>query len=114
VLAKEVWLAAIEGAHPPTPDGDDPVALAGRHERVAPRWLAAVQDVERRGAWGDRFIDALCEPPESFVLGSVIAHVLTFSAHRRQLARLMLREAGLAVDHGDPIDWSRRRSGGLG
>lgn len=36
-------------------------------------------------------VDALCDPPETFVLGSVIAHVITFSAHRRQLLRHWLR-----------------------
>jgi hypothetical protein len=72
-----------------------------------------MRDIARRGGWGDRVIDALCEPPESFVLGSVIAHVLTFSAHRRQLVRWMLRDAGVSLDAGDPIDWLRKRSGGL-
>ena len=43
------------------------------------------------------------------MLGSVIAHVLTFDAHRRQLVRQMLRAAGHEVDHGDPIDWLRER-----
>jgi AraC-like DNA-binding protein/uncharacterized damage-inducible protein DinB len=112
VLTREVWLAAVEGADFPDLEADDLVDLVARHEAAAPRWLALVRDVERRGAWGDRIVDALCEPPESFVLGSVIAHVLTFSAHRRQLARLMLRDAGVAVDQGDPIDWLRRRTGG--
>jgi hypothetical protein len=52
----------------------------------------------------------LCDPPETFVLGSVVAHVLTYGAHRRQLARHWLRQAGVAVDTGDPIEWLRRRT----
>ncbi len=112
VLSKEIWLAAIEGGECPELDESDPLVLARRHDDAAPRWLALVRDIERRGAWGDRIVDALCEPPESFVLGSIVAHVLTYSAHRRQLARLMLRDAGVAVDEGDPIDWLRRRTGG--
>jgi hypothetical protein len=67
-----------------------------------------VRDLDARGGWNDRLIDALCEPPESFVMSSVIAHVLTFSAHRRQLARHMLRLAGHKVGSGDPITWLRR------
>ncbi|RBY82913.1 AraC family transcriptional regulator [Geodermatophilus sp. TF02-6] len=109
VWTKEVWVASIEGAASPARGADDPVALLDRHDAVAPRWLAAVRDVDRRGAWGDRLVDALCEPPQTFVLGSVVAHVLTFSAHRRLLARHLLRDAGLAVDTGDPIDWLTRR-----
>jgi len=78
---------------------------------VAARWLAVVRDIERRGAWEDRLIDALCEPPESFQIGSVVAHVLTYAAHRRLLVRMMLRMAGVEVDRGDPIEWLRARRG---
>lgn len=113
VGTKEIWLAAIEGRALPQDTAEDARALADRHEEVARRWLATVRDIDRRGAWGDRIIDALCEPPESFVLGGVLAHVLTFSAHRRQLARLMLRDTGAAPDDGDPLNWMRRHSGGL-
>ena len=109
VHGKEVWLAAIEGDPlPPAPPGDVP-ALRERHDAVAPRWLAMVRDVDRRGAWDDRLVDALCEPPESFVLASVVAHVLTYGAHRRLLARDLL---GASWPDGDPIMWLRRRSGG--
>ncbi|WP_244963098.1 helix-turn-helix domain-containing protein [Nocardioides dongkuii] len=112
VWTKEVWLAAVEGADLPDRGGDDPAALTARHFDVAPRWLAAVRDVERRGAWDDRIVDALCDPPESFPLGGILAHVLTYAAHRRQLVRQLLREAGLAVDQGDPLMWLRREAGG--
>ncbi|NEM04547.1 DinB family protein [Geodermatophilus normandii] len=109
VWTTEVWVASLEGGDAPVRGADDPAALLDRHDAVAPRWLAAVREIARRGAWGDRLVDALCEPPESFVLGSVVAHVLTFSAHRRLLARHWLREAGVAVDTGDPIEWLSRR-----
>jgi AraC family transcriptional regulator len=112
VFAKEVWLAAIEGLDlPPREDAADASPLLGRHDALAPRWLEAIRDIDRRGAWDDRLIDALCDPPESFVLSSVVAHVLTFSAHRRQLARRLLTDAGIAVDTGDPILWLRARRG---
>ncbi|WP_052710910.1 DinB family protein [Pseudofrankia sp. DC12] len=108
IWTKEVWLAAIEGLDLPARDEDgDAAALLARHDATAPRWLAAVRDIDRRGAWGDRLIDALCDPPVSFVLSSVIAHVLTFAAHRRQLTRELLRAAGQQVDDGDPILWLR-------
>ena len=121
----EIWLASVEGAdHPGRIAADaDPVTLAGRLDAVAPRWLAFVRDVERRRAWGDRLVDALCDPPESFVLGSVLAHVLTYSAQRRGLACALLRQAGVLVGEparpggppdpardGDPIEWLRRRA----
>ncbi|MGY1812540.1 helix-turn-helix domain-containing protein [Blastococcus sp. SYSU D00820] len=110
VWTKEVWVASIEGRDHPDRGADDPATLLDRHDEAAARWLTAVRDMARRGAWGDRLVDALCEPPESFVLGSVVAHVLTFSAHRRLLVRSLLRDAGLTVDNGDPIEWLTRRN----
>ena len=112
VWAKECWVASIEGLSMPVRASFASVAeLIERHEAVAARWLAVVRDIERRGAWEDRLVDALCEPPESFQIGSVIAHVLTYAAHRRLLARAMLRMAGVEVDRGDPIEWLRARRG---
>lgn len=111
VFAKEVWLAAIEGTDFPPERTNDVPTLIERHEESAPRWLGAVRDVERRGAWDDRLVDALCDPPESFVISSVVAHVLTYSTHRRQLARQLIRGAGHDVDSGDPINWLRARMG---
>lgn len=111
VFTKEVWLAAIEGTDFPPERANDAVTLIERHDEAAPRWLATVRDIDRRGAWDDRLIDALCDPPESFVISSVVAHVLTFSAHRRQLARQLLRACGQKVDSGDPINWLRAQRG---
>ena len=111
VFTKEVWLAAIEGKDFPDARGDTPGALLDRHDAAAGRWLNVVRDIDSRGAWDDRLIDALCDPPESFQMGSVVAHVLTFAAHRRQLVRQMLRGAGIETDVGDPINWLRERRG---
>jgi AraC family transcriptional regulator len=111
VFTKEVWVAAILGEDFPEDRSDSPAALLDRHDRVAARWLEMVRDIGRRDAWDDRIVDALCDPPESFVLGSILAHVLTYSDHRRLVVRSMLRELGVDVDEGDPINWLRRRSG---
>ncbi|QSR25101.1 AraC family transcriptional regulator [Nocardioides aromaticivorans] len=114
VFAKEVWLAAVEGTEFPAVDRDpDPATLLARHDAVAGRWLAAVRDIDRRGGWDDLIIDALCEPPESFVLSSIVTHVLTYSAYRRLLVRGWLDRAGvdLDLDDGDPINWLRREAG---
>ncbi len=105
VQGKEVWAAAILGEDQPRAQVDDAATLLERHDAIAPRWLALVRDLDQRRAWGDRLIDALCDPPESFVLSSVLTHVITYSAHRRQLARHALRLLGHRVDEGDPITW---------
>ena len=109
VRAKEVWLAAIEGEPFPENRGDGPRALLARQQEAGPRWVDAVRRIDREGAWGDRLVDALCDPPESFVLSSVVVHVLTYAAYRRQLARQLFRQAGLDLDDGDPIRWFRDR-----
>jgi hypothetical protein len=111
VFTKEVWMAAIDGGDFPEDRGRDPGTLLERHDAIAPRWLSTVRDLDRRGAWDDRLIDALCDPPESFVIGSVFAHVVTFAAARRQLARHVLRTLGVDVDSGDPITWLRHERG---
>lgn len=110
VFSKEIWLAAVLGEEPPTDDRSDPAGLLERQDAAAGRWLAMLRDIERRGAWDDRIVDALCEPPESFVLGSIVAHVVTFSAHRRQVARELLRELGVEAGTGDPIEWLQARN----
>lgn len=109
VWTKEVWLASIEGADIPHRGGRDLGTLVTRHEAVAARWISTVQRIANERRWGDVLIDALCDPPESFVLGSVVSHVLTFSAYRRQVVRQMLRNVGVPADHGDPIMWLRER-----
>ena len=111
---KEVWTAAIIGADLPERGGDDVAALRSRHDLVGPRWISTVADIAADGRWSDRFVDALCDPPESFVLSSVVAHVVEYSAHQRQLVRSMLRRLGHDVDDGDPIDWLQRNHGAVG
>ncbi|NMO04539.1 helix-turn-helix transcriptional regulator [Gordonia sp. TBRC 11910] len=113
VRAKLPWLATVEGAAAPNVDGPDDVAsLRTDHENIAPRWLAMIRDVERRDAWADMIIDALCEPPESFLMSQIVAHEITFAAHRRQLLRWMLADAGVELSSPatdpDPIMWHRR------
>jgi len=98
-----------DGADFPARGGRDLATLVRRHEAVAPRWIDTVQRIADEGRWADVLIDALCDPPESFALGSVVSHVLTYSAYRRQLVRRLLRDLGGAVDNGDPNMWLRER-----
>lgn len=117
VVSKEPWLATIAGeAMPDMTPVHHRSALRERHAEVSGRWLAVLRDVERRGAWSELVVDALCDPPESFLLGQIVAHELTYSAHRRLLARWMLSDAGVDVHapelDPDPIRWHRRHTGG--
>ena len=71
-----------------------------------PRYLAHVREVCDQGRIDDTFVDALCEPAEVFSYGGMIAHVLTFAAHRRTLAVLALAKHGVGdLGWGDPMRW---------
>ena len=62
VFTKEVWVASITGADWPDRARDDLASLVARHEEAAAGWLAVVRDIDRRDAWADRVVDALCDP----------------------------------------------------
>lgn len=109
VWTKEVWLAGIEGHDQPVRPGIRSVRrLAADHDEVSARWTAMVRDYGAQGRLADTVIDALCDPPESFQLYGIIAHVLTYSAHRRELVRAMLTRQGIEVRRGDPLEWMQR------
>jgi AraC family transcriptional regulator len=103
VWQKEHWLAAVEGRPVPGP-GDPTIAgLKRRHAAAAPRYLQLTRAALAEGRADEAFIDATCEPAVSFTIGGMIAHVLTFAAHRRTLALDALRRAGAGdLEFGDP------------
>ncbi len=112
VWTKEVWLASIEGRDYPSRDATDPahttpVDLAAHHDKVGAAWSAMVADMTVQRRMGDTVIDALCDPPESFQLFGIVAHVLNYAAHRRELARGMLTRFAVTARPGDPLDWMR-------
>jgi AraC family transcriptional regulator len=112
VWTKEVWLATIEGRDFPRrettqSESTSPEQLTAHHADIGKRWSAMVSEYTEDGRLGDTIIDALCDPPESFQLYGIVAHVLTYSAHRRQLARSMLARHGIHADRGHPLEWMR-------
>ena len=112
VWSKEVWLATIEGRDFPgreatQPESTTPEELSAHHSDIGQRWSTTVFEYSAEGRLGDTVIDALCDPPESFQLYGIVAHVLTYSAHRRELARTMLARQGVHTGCGDPLDWMR-------
>ena len=80
--------------------------MRDRLARVAPAYLSEVREVVAGGRLDETFVDALCEPAEVFTYGGMIAHVLTFAAHRRTLVALALNTAGVGdLGWGDPMRW---------
>lgn len=105
VTQLEMWIAAIDGATSvPAPGDQSPAALSARLDRAAPRFRNTVCDPIRDGRAGESFLDATCDPPHTFSLGGVLAHVLTFSAVRRTMAIGALADAGIDdLGSGDPM-----------
>ena len=79
------------------------------HRRLAvegPTFLEHVRTVTEEGRLDETFIDAQCQPAEVFTHGGMIAHVLTFAAHRRTLVAGALIDAGIGdLGAGDPRLW---------
>ena len=81
-------------------------SLRTRLAEEGPTYLGHVHDVVTREALDETFVDALCEPAEVFTYGGMIAHVLTFAAHRRTLVVLALARHGVEeLGWGDPMRW---------
>jgi AraC family transcriptional regulator len=73
---------------------------------VGPAFLAEVRTIIDEGRLDETFVDAVCDPPKVFTYGGMIAHVLTFAAHRRTLVCGALADAGITdLGAGDPMDW---------
>jgi uncharacterized damage-inducible protein DinB len=116
VVTKEVWTAALTGrsidVKGPPAEQRTPAAMLARLEKADAELHGILRDVGARGGWDDTFVDALCEPPETFTYGGVFAHIVTFNAHRRIMALDAFRELGVHIDgFGDPIEYERSVSG---
>jgi AraC family transcriptional regulator len=86
-------------------------AMRRRLALVAPAFLSEVREVVADGRLDETFVDALCQPAEVFTYGGMIAHVLTFAAHRRTLVALALSTAGVGdLGWGDPMRWIAERA----
>ena len=77
-----------------------------RLAEAAPVFLGHVREAIELGRLDDVFVDASCDPPYVCTYGAMVAHVLTFAAHRRTLAVLALDKHGVSrLGWGDPIPW---------
>jgi AraC family transcriptional regulator len=87
-------------AHEPLPE------LKSRLDRVAPVFLEHVRAVVDEGRLDETFVHAQSNPPKVYTYGGLIAHVLTFAAHRRTLVAGALASAGVTdLGNGDPREW---------
>jgi AraC-like DNA-binding protein len=84
-------------------------SLASLRSRLAAEgatYLSHIREVCEQGRLDDTFVDVLCEPAEVFTYGGMVAHVLTFAAHRRCLVVMALDKHGVTeLGWGDPMRW---------
>lgn len=103
VLTKEVWAAALTGSSMPLmddapPEHRTPSNMLARLEKADAAFHKVLTDVRNRNTWEDTFVDALCEPPETFTFGGMFAHVITFNFYRRMIAIDALQRLGVKVE----------------
>lgn len=100
----EMWVSAVAGATAmPATNRTSVAELRARLDAVAPRFHDAILIPVRDGRAEETFVDTICEPPETFSFGGVLAHVLTFAAVRRTMAIGALDSAGICdLGAGDP------------
>jgi AraC family transcriptional regulator len=80
--------------------------MRARLAESGPAFLAQVHTIVDEGRLDETFVDAICDPPEVFTYAGMIAHVLTFAAHRRTLVCGALIDAGVTdLGAGDPMRW---------
>jgi AraC family transcriptional regulator len=110
IFTKEVWTAALSGnemeMNGPPKSQRSPKAMLKRLEKTDAELRRILGDVRNRSAWDDTFVDALCEPAETFTFGGVFTHIMTFNAHRRLMALDALRQLGVQTEgFGDPMEY---------
>jgi len=103
----EMWVTALDGGSSmPAPGDTSTDGLKARLAVAAPRFRELVVEPIEAGRADETFVDAVCDPPETFTLGGVLAHVLTFSAVRRTMAVGALDTAGITdLGSGDPMQY---------
>jgi AraC-like DNA-binding protein len=83
--------------------------IGSMRERLAnqgPAFVQRVRAIIRDGRLDETFVDATCDPPRAFTYGGMVAHVLTFAAHRRTLVAGALIDAGIQdLGAADPLPW---------
>jgi AraC family transcriptional regulator len=110
VFTKEMWSAAIAGKEFQRDEDTSLGGLKRRLDHAGEDFARLVRDIRNRGAWDTAFVDATCDPPESFTFGGAISHALSWDAYRRLIVAAALRDHGAKDISPDPLDWERARA----
>ena len=72
--------------------------MAARLDSFHRDWAAFVQKVSREDLWETQWVDAACEPPETFTYGTTIEATLTWGIAQRMVVQRLLEQVGLQPD----------------
>ncbi len=86
-------------------------SMRARLAESAPIYLEHVREACERGL-DETFVDTTTGTPYFFTYGGMVAHVLTYAAHRRTLASGALHSAGVTDLEDDPLAWEPIRPDG--
>ncbi len=103
----QMWNASIAGRdYDFDVERDEGIAsMRARLGTAGPAFLALVREVAAENRFGDTYVDILCDPPRVFTYAGMVAHVLTYAAHRRTLVAGALYSAGVRDLQDDPMLW---------
>jgi AraC family transcriptional regulator len=109
----DMWTSALEGRDYDW-SAEQGATVPGLRERLAdvgPAFLTQVRRAGTEGRLDDMLVVCPGETVGVYTIGGMVAHVLTFAAHRRTLAVGALSGFGFSdLDSGDPIRWVGERS----
>jgi AraC family transcriptional regulator len=111
VFTKERWMDSVHGRQEVENPDKSIAGMLHRLDLAFAEFLALARKVRDEQLWGISFMDMVCEPPQTFTYGGMIAHVLTFSAYRRTVVIDVLEQFGITdLNNGDPIEWQRSQA----
>ena len=114
IFNMEAWSALMSGVAfrgTTSPGEDSMLRLTGRLDLAADRLAGVAKAIAARGAWDQRWLDVLDDPPTEKTYGGAIAHVITHSMHHRAQLLYMLRRLGVKdLPEGDALSWEHRMS----
>lgn len=112
VFTKEVWVAAVQGRQLIEIVDRTPRGMRQRLDAANGEFLALARRVRDENLWDTEFIDMLCEPPETFTYGGMIAHVINVCIYRRLAALHTMKRLGVAgLDDGCPLEYEMKMRG---
>ena len=107
----EMWLEAVDGNPSPGDLGNSPDDLRKRHAEAGQRLTELVRRVVADDRAAEVFRAGPADHPDVFTYGGMVAHVLSFGAHRRSMVIGALTSAGAGdLRYGDPLTYFAERA----